>query len=86
MNENYEVARIIIDISRNSSAIDFHNGRGNSGLGVFNTLDKAIACISKHKSQHPSESWPYVIINYEGNQGRLVHVEYKEYKLNKEDI
>jgi len=78
MEKNYEVARLGVGIPKNSFGINFHNGRGDcdSGLGYFVTLDEAKKQIQSYKATHPSENWPYVIIHYQNEHGRVVYIEY----------
>lgn len=76
MEKIYEVARIEANISKLYHAINFHNGRGESGLGYFNTLEAAKERIKSYKTERPDERWPYVIIYYEGENGRIVYMEY----------
>lgn len=58
MEKNFELARIEFSISKLYHAINFYNGRGESGLGYFATLEEAKERIKSHKSERPSEKWP----------------------------
>jgi hypothetical protein len=78
MDKNYELARIEFGISKTYHAINFQNGRGEAGLGFFHTLEEAKERIKSHKSERPDEKWPYVIIHYEGEKGRIVYMEYTD--------
>jgi hypothetical protein len=86
MEKNFEIARIDFSISKLYHAINFYNGRGESGLGYFSTLEEAKECIQLHKSERPSEKWPYVVIHYEGENGRIVYIEYADTRLIKVKI
>lgn len=78
MEKNFEVARLRSGISKICHSIDFHNGRGESGLGYFSTLEEAKDRIKSYKIEHPSEKWPYAIIHYQNEQGRIVYMEYTD--------
>lgn len=81
MEKNFELARIEFSISKLYHAINFYNDRGESGLGYFATLEEAKEHIKSHKSERPSEKWPYVVIHYEGENGRIVYIEYADARL-----
>jgi hypothetical protein len=86
MDNCYEVARIEFNISKLNHGINFQNGRGDSGLGYFQTLEEAKYRIKSHRIERKNEKWPYVIIHYENNVGRIAYVEYTEYCLSRMDI
>jgi hypothetical protein len=46
---------------------------------IFETLEEAKHRIKSHKIERKDETWPYIIIQYENNVGKIAYVEYAEY-------
>lgn len=75
MEKIFEVARIALNISKLDYAIKLQNGRGKE---LFATFEEAKDRIKSFKAEQPSAVWPYVIIKYISENGRIVYIEYTD--------